>query len=255
LSILAAFKMDLEISIFHYSIPKELIELILSKFLCHKDVCRFDTAMCNIKKRRLFIEYIRSDACAWQVDINQQIKSKEMSWLNSRKIKIRSLYCNTLSRNTIAKLGHSIVWLLEVSVNSVHNIDLLVLSVAGGQNIQSFDFSSTAVNELIVMELLGHMYDMQSLNLFCAVQIDYKCMIRISEKCHNLRSLNLKGCEQITDTSIFKVAEGCPKLLSLDLGFCNSISDRGVIKIAESCLELQFLGLECLVEISDTSIL
>jgi hypothetical protein len=101
--------MDLEINIFHYSIPKELIELILSKFLCHKDVCRFDTAMCNTKKRRLFIENIRSNACAWQVDINQQIKSKEISWLNSRKIKIRSLYCNTLSRNTIAKLGHSIV--------------------------------------------------------------------------------------------------------------------------------------------------
>jgi hypothetical protein len=142
-----------------------------------------------------------------------------------------------------------------LSVNGVQNIDMLALVIAGGENIQSFDISCTAISRMILMDLVTWMYRMQSLNISYADQIDDSCITQISEKCHNLRSLNLKGLERITDTSICRLAEGCPNLLSLELGLSNKISDCGVIKIAKSCLELQFLGLESLVEISDTSIL
>jgi hypothetical protein len=82
-----------QLNILHYFVPHEILCQIFSKYLNVDDVACFDRAMCNNCKRLLLLEFIRCENCSWLGHENREFKSKGISWLSDRGIKIKHLKC------------------------------------------------------------------------------------------------------------------------------------------------------------------
>ncbi len=179
-----------------YLVPNVILFQIFSKLLSIEDICRFDSAICNKKRRPLFLEIVGSEFCIFLGDKDRDFSSHAISWLISRSIKIRHLKCDRVCTDTAAQICSFVRTLHWLSIQDIHlthySLDIIV-SVC--PNLQSLELLECGFG------LLG------SIN-------DYS-VIRIVEECPHLCSLDLTWNTNITDKSIVKLAEKCPKLLNL----------------------------------------
>jgi hypothetical protein len=199
--------MSFESEIVGYYVPNIILSEIFSKLLSLQDICRLDSAICNTRRRPLFLGIIRSESCIFlgdrdwdftfarlllgtrQIQIRQLKCDQKISWLSTQQIKIRHLKCCQMTDHLAIKIscfGSALHW----------------LSIADSNMID-------------------------------------ESLINITNGCPGLESVTLTGCVNISDRSIVKLAEGCLNLKSLDIVCCYRITEMGIIRIAERCRNLR----------------
>jgi hypothetical protein len=214
-------------------VPNAILAEIFSELLSLADLCRFDSAICNKKRRTLFLNCIGSESCILMGDKNQRFGSDTISWLYTRSLRIRHLRCHRVCSDTAVQIG---------SIgNSTHSLsidyaylthDSLCIIVTGCPNLRSI--------ELLDCGILGSITDYS--------------IIRLVDGCPHLHTFNLTNCQNITDMGVIRLVEGCPNLYSLSLGWCNEVTDLSIIKVAEICCNLRSLKISGL-SITDKSII
>jgi hypothetical protein len=97
-----------------YFIPATILSELFSELLSLEDVCRFDTAICNKKKRPLFLECVSSESCLFLGDSDQDLSCNAISWLKNRSIGIKHLKCSHITDDVAVKIcsiGSCLHWL------------------------------------------------------------------------------------------------------------------------------------------------
>jgi hypothetical protein len=199
---------EMERNMFRCFVPDVILFQIFSGLLSLKDVCRFDSAICNRRNRSLFLGVIGS--CVFLGDKDQNFSSRGISWLKYRSIRIRQLRCSQITDNLarkIAEFGSSLYW---ISING-HDRGLsdtgIIRLAEGCPRLHSLDVGACGITDI--------------------------GLIRISEMCPDLHELNVAGCEKLTDASIIRLVSGCPNLCDLDLSFCLGLTDSGVVTLSK----------------------
>jgi hypothetical protein len=242
--------MSSESDVLGYHVPTALLSQIFSTLLLLKDICRFDSAICNVITRPLFFECIQSESCICMGDKDQDLSSKAISWLRYRSIKIRHLKCSRINDDIAIKIGafESCLRLLSIRYengfyddrNKSDITDTGMASIAGGcLNLQCLDLSYFSNITYISMNMIAEICsNLISLDLRNCYHIADKDIVKLSEKCLNLLNLDLSECFKITDIGVAGIAHGCPLLNTLNLGECEEITDMSIIKIVEGCPNL-----------------
>jgi hypothetical protein len=169
--------------ILHYDLPQEILCLIFSNYLSVDDVCRFDSAISNHKKRPLFQLCIGSDACIWRGDKKKSVNSKGISWLNAKNIKIKHLKCGRVD-------------------------DEMALQIAGfGIHVQYLDFED--INDRNLIMIVEGCPNVRDLALSRCWQITDTSAIKVVECYRDIESLNISRCPSITDDGLIAIAEHC----------------------------------------------
>jgi hypothetical protein len=97
-----------------YFLPNALLSQMFSELMSFEDICRFDSAITNKKKRMEFLDCIKSKYCIWIGDKNQGFSSHAIYWLESRSINLRYLKCSQINDDIALKVGSfgsSLHWL------------------------------------------------------------------------------------------------------------------------------------------------
>jgi hypothetical protein len=201
---------SLKADILGYFMPNAILSQIFSELLSLEDVSRFDLAICNKKKRFLFLQYLRSESCIFRGDKVNNFPSEAISWLKIRSIKIRHLKCFRI------------------------NYDIAVNIGSFGSSLHWLSLDDKGTTDEIFIEIVEGCSNLRSLELLGCRNITDKSIIRVAENCPNLHSLVLWGNDNITDRSIIRLAEGC-SLQTLALSWCRKITIIGIEKLAEEC--------------------
>jgi hypothetical protein len=229
-------------NILGYFVPNEILSGMFTELLSLDDICRLDTAMCNKKRRPLFLEIVGS--CVWQGDKNRELSSFAISWLYNRSIKIRHLKFKRSETDIAMKVSRFGSSLHQLSISDPNIVDESIIEiVANCLNLQSIELLDCSITDKSIIRLAECCPDLHSIFVSFCANITDTSIIRLAEKCTKLQILDLSGCINITDASIVKLAERCPMLHSLDLSLCPHVTDAGIIRLSEGCPKIKRLRL------------
>lgn len=242
------------IRILYFSLPNEILCRIFSRYLSIQDISLFDIAICNHRNRPAFLEYVGSVACIWLGDKERQLSYKEISWMYSRKIKVRNLNCDTVNDNTAFRIAGCGVCLEWLTINKQYLYDSGMIQIAENcPNIRHLDISRcNNITDYSIIKIAEYCPNIDYLNI-AECRVTDKSVVRIVELCHELETLNIAYCHNITDLCISKIAEYCPQMTSLDVTDNSIITDLSMIKLAECCNNLEILNISFCRNITDTS--
>jgi hypothetical protein len=248
--------MSSNLDILGYFMPDAILPLIFSELLSLQDICRFDRALCNKKKRLLFLDCIRSESCIWLGDKDRDFNSNMISWLNSRSIKIRRLKCNRISNTIAVKVGHigsSLHWLSIKDRNMTdENLGKIIDGCPNLQSVELYECRNITDDSIIrLIEMCPHL---NSLDLTCCYKTTDLSVVSLAEQCPDLYSLNLDRCNNVTDSSITELAEKCSNLNTLNLSRLY-VTDISITRLAENCPHLHCLDVSNCYNITDSSML
>lgn len=248
--------MSSKIDVLGYFIIDALLPEIFSVLLSLKDICRFDTALCNKKKRLLFLDCIRSESCIWLGDKDRDFNSTMISWLNTRSIKIRRLKCTRISNTIAMKVGHIGSTLHWLSLKDRNMIDESLCKIIDGcPNLQSVELNECRnITDESIIRLIETCPHLNSLDLTCCYKTTDLSVVSLAYRCPDLYSLNLDRCNNITDSSIIELADKCANLNTLNLSRLY-VTDVSIIRIAEKCPHLHCLDVSNCFNITDTSMI
>jgi hypothetical protein len=199
-----------------YFLPDGILFYICSQLLLLDDVFRFDSAICNRKRRPSYLGLIGSESCVFMGHKDRVLNSFAVSWLQNRSIRIRHLKCLPITDSIASKvgeIGNCLHWLsMGPDVT-----DAGVISVANGcPNLHTISLSGCPnVTDISVIKIAGTYPNLRSLDLTCCFTITNASIIKLAEGCPHLHSLHFDGCNEITDISIIRIAEVCPDLQSI----------------------------------------
>lgn len=172
-----------------FFVPTIILIEIFSKLLSLNDICQFDSAMYNKKRRLLFIKMLQSECCVFPGDKDRDISPFGIFWLKNRRISIQRLRCSRIT-------------------DGVANI------------IGSFGSHLGVFSHLLSFSVRDdNLNNGRKRNLINDVGI-----IAIAKGCPNLQTLSLHGCNDLTDLSIIEICRYCLKLEGLDLSRCHNLS-------------------------------
>lgn len=97
--------MSKESDVFGRFIPHSVLCYLMSTFLSVEDICRFDSTICNKKKRSHFLECIGSESSIWNGEEEKVLSPAIISWLSARFMKIRYLRCSKIDQDTAVKIS------------------------------------------------------------------------------------------------------------------------------------------------------
>jgi hypothetical protein len=143
-----------------FCLRKFFVQYSLSIY--HFKISSLDVAVCNHQKRSDFLECVGCSACDWDGDKDKKLSSKEISWLSSRNVKIRCLYCETVTDNTaieIASFGIHLHWL---------NLD------------------NQSISDISMIRIAEGCPNINSLSLFECKNITDTSVVKIAESCHTI---------------------------------------------------------------------
>jgi hypothetical protein len=242
-----------------YFVPNTILSQIFCEFLSLEDMCRFDTAICNKKRRLLFLDCIGSESCICFGNIDRNLSSYTISWLHIRSIKIRHLRCKQITNDIAVKISSFGSCLHSLSIRDIYrNFDdqKLIQIVESCHNIERVKLiECEKITDEGILKIADECPHLNFLKLFLLHEITDVSLARVGDRCPNLHTLKLSYCFRITNISIIKVVEGCPDLHSLSLCCIHNISDMSIFKLAENCPNLLNLDLQWCDRITDTSIM
>jgi hypothetical protein len=180
-------------NILHYFVPREVICQILCRYLSLHDISPLDVAMCNEKKRPVFLECIEFLGCIWDGERERHLCSDGIHWLSTRNMKIRHPNCDDLNDSTALQIA------------------------SFGFYLQCLNFGFTngdvGMTDVGMTGIAQKCPNIKHLGVsFC--KISDKSMIRIAECCHDIETLIIKYAD-ISDVRLSKIAEYCPNLKEL----------------------------------------
>lgn len=166
--------MSLESDVLGYCIPNDLLSHIFCEFLSLEDICRFDSAICNERRRILCLELMGSCVLSEiQLRTTQDFSSDMVSWLENRSLKIRHLKCNRITVDIASKIegfGSFLHWLsIEDGIRDSRK------SCNGNPMMRVIP---TGIREACMIRLIGGCH-----------KIADKCVIKIVEGCPHILSL------------------------------------------------------------------
>jgi Leucine-rich repeat (LRR) protein len=228
-----------------YFVPDAILDQIFSTFLSLDDVSRCDMAICNQKKRLLFLKCLRS--CIWNGNKDQDFSCNGISWIQSRSIKVRHLKCKQITLDMSVKIssfGGCLHWLsIQDKQDTPYNIykdNCVSKIILGCPNLQYLNLSSLKITDVSIISFCPNL---KELNLSGNSCITDSSIIRIAEACQMLQKLDLSGNHRITDAGIDMIAEKCPMLQELNLYSNRCLTDDSIVRIAQKCPMLQKLDL------------
>jgi hypothetical protein len=177
-------------------LPTEILHQIFASYLSAKDMCIFDTAICNKAKRPAFLMIIQSK----RLDSLRLVwnRKKILTWLNLKGLKISHLSCNGFSEEEakiIARFG--------TSLESLH------------LRVPSFK-DSKSISQQSFLQVVGSCIGLTSLNLE-RFRLSNAAVLAIAECCSAIKILKFCTNTDIKDASMLKLAESCPELKSLTI--------------------------------------
>lgn len=215
-----------------YKLNNDLISLILTEWLDMKEICIFDTAICNKKQRELFLIYLKLLYFEGYEE-NKKTQQSYLKYLKLRGMSMKSIKC---------------------TYDSIFTLDSLTCVLNNSSRLQKIEINKNFVNDYICDKISTCSNELDNINLAKCVLITDIGIIKLAENLKGLKVLNLSFNSKITDISVIKLAELQTNLQSLDLADIYNLTDNGIIKVAENLLCLKFLNLSK-TKITDISVI
>lgn len=169
-----------ETKIFNQFVPSEILCQIFSKYLDIQDISRFDVAICNHAKRKMFLECISSEGSVWVGDKEREIGSRAIFWLSSRKIKIRHLKCHEVFIEEKNRYG--------IFIEQYHekNISMAIKIGAFGTHLQWLSMPYEYATDDIMTRILEDCPNLHT-TILDGSSISNKTVNMFTKHCHEYR--------------------------------------------------------------------
>jgi hypothetical protein len=250
-------------------LPSDVMINLLTKWLNMRDVCIFDTAICNKKNRLIYLNYLKSNITIFDgIYLNSNLICS--NWIIAREISVKKLKYNSyytfnaIDINIMKNIIKLSPKLQSYELNSynynnqfslLNNDDYFSVISSNCKQLRDLKFYRCGITDKAIIKISENLLNLQYLNLaFCEYITDYS-IVKIARNLTNLEHLDISGCVRITDIGLIKISENLAKLTDLHLNGNSKITDDSVIKIAENLKSLQHLNLLNCYKITDVGII
>ena len=253
-----------------------------------RDICKFDSAVCNRSARPTFHTYLEHDWFFIQKSLHGTIAGQfVLLWLWKRGIAVESMELpNSVDVlfGGLSEEQRTTYWLRKgpnvkciVGINTwfrdilQHCPNLEVLRSLDGRRFTTQDFISLRRNcpklktaDIRWVENCAHdqisafagelLPNVETLGCFIGNLIFDDTILTIARNCPNLKEIRIYDNELITSSAITQLAKQCTKLQLINLAGCSGVCNEGVVEIATHCSQLTSINLKFL-PITEESVL
>lgn len=238
-----------------FDVPSSLFVDIFTKWLNSKDFAIFDTAVCNKKQRRKFVNQISEEAF---ILTGRSLSSQTyLDWLNVRKLKVDKIVIE--SQYLVFENA-----LYQIDFSALHS---LVLKTNKNINVATECFQRLFVKCPNLKQIdLGKLFDTSfgKIGMFCpkiesitvtdCIGFNDAAVGNITQHLRdNLLYMSCKGCEQLTSASLVVIANNSVGLKHLNISY-TSFSETSILMCIEKCTYLTHLHLEGIADVKDAVI-
>lgn len=222
-----------------YFLPEDLIFALLSEWLCTRDVCRLDSAVCASASRSYLLQCMSATVCTVKWTRLRNYSSDYLQWCIKRKVSVTGIH---LRASNVTDISQASAFFQNCSRNFLSLMYATRTSRCPrceccGMGLRTLALERCRIDipeppfELTVSCTLA------SLSLLGSNISDEHCAT-IFKNCPRLRNVNVGGCDRVTTRAFLTMAPHLPELETLFASDCR-VLDLGFYVVAAGCRRLR----------------